>query len=147
MQDTINLELSRAEADILIERLPFGFERIVERLRQSLDSTKANCTKRQLDALALVDYWRNTVPGRAGARTTPGRVAKVAARLRDGYTVEQIKAAIAALAASAWHNGENDRGQAYNDITFLCRSGEVLERFTIQPKQEARGRFAEALKG
>jgi hypothetical protein len=66
------------------------------------------------------------------ARPTPERKARVMARLRDGYTEAQIKAAITACASSPWHMGKNDQSRAYNDLELICRNGAKLEGFLAQ---------------
>lgn len=101
-------------------------------------------------AAELCRYWAQTVPGRQNARPTPGRLTKLRARLADGYSAAQIRQAIDALATSDFHNGQNDRGQVYNDLTFLCRNGETLERFLVKAAtQRARptNGFRAALRG
>jgi hypothetical protein len=76
----------------------------------------------------LFGFWQQkmTLPK---AKFTAGRRRAVLARLAEGYTVGQIRRAIAACSASEWHCGQNDRKTAYNDLTLICRSGEQVEKF------------------
>jgi len=77
----------------------------------------------------VFDYWRVTLK-HATAKLTPKRRAKIAARLKDGYTVEDIKAGIDGNASSAFHQGDNENGgRVYDDLELICRSGEKLEQF------------------
>lgn len=76
----------------------------------------------------VFDYWQRRL-GKNAAKLTNDRVSKIQARLREGYTVAQIRAAIDALSTSAWHRGENDKGRAFDDITLICQSGSKLEGF------------------
>lgn len=78
----------------------------------------------------VFDFWVETM-GRHPKRTklTGDRRAKIQARLRDGYGVEQLKAAILGCAHSGWHMGENPKGKEYNDLTLIMRSGSKLEGF------------------
>lgn len=80
----------------------------------------------------VFDYWRQTMQHNS-AKLTPQRQRLVKARLKDGYTVEELKAAIDGCAASPWHRGENDRAQAYDDIALICRDGEHVEKFMRGP--------------
>jgi hypothetical protein len=64
---------------------------------------------------------------------TDGRKAKIQARLRAGYTVEQLQRAIDGCAASPFHRGLDDHGNrtgaVYDDIELICRDDTKLERF------------------
>jgi len=78
---------------------------------------------------AVFDYWRVTLK-HATAKLTPKRRAKITARLKDGYTIDDIKAGIDGNAASAFHQGDNENGgRVYDDLELICRSGEKLEQF------------------
>jgi len=61
-------------------------------------------------------------------------------RLRDGYTVEQIKLAIRGLKKSDWHMGRDPKtdGKRYDDLFNVCKSPEVIERF-MDLEQEGAG--------
>ncbi len=76
----------------------------------------------------VFEYWRETM-NHPQAKLTPERERAVSARLRDGYTVEQIKQAIDGCGRSPFHRGENDRQQRYDDLTLICRNGAKLESF------------------
>jgi hypothetical protein len=73
----------------------------------------------------LFDYWQQRC-GHSQAKATRGRLAKVRARLREGYTVEQIHRAIDGAAIGAF---VNDAGKRFDDLELICRSGEKLESF------------------
>lgn len=77
----------------------------------------------------VFEHWRTHVEGRAGNRLTPGRRAKVKARLKAGYEPEQIKAAIDFIAGSDFHNGGGQDGGIHNDLTLICRSDEKLDGY------------------
>ena len=83
----------------------------------------------QARAVEVVFGWWQQRCEQPKAKLTPGRRRVVLARLREGYTVEQVKQAISACSASPWHMGVNDRKVVYNDLTLICRSGEKLEAF------------------
>lgn len=73
----------------------------------------------------VFDYWVN-VSGKARAKLTADRRTKIRARLKDGYSVDDIKKAIRGNAAGAYIDA---RGHKYNDLTLICRSGSHTERF------------------
>jgi Helix-turn-helix domain len=76
---------------------------------------------------SIFEHWRQTM-GKNGARLTPERRSKIAARLKQGYTADQIKRAIDGCAGSKFH-----RDGGYNDLTLICRSGAKLESFEAMP--------------
>jgi hypothetical protein len=72
----------------------------------------------------------------AATGRAPGKVklnakrrAAVAARLREGYTEEDLIAAARGIALSAWHTGDNPDGKKFDDLLVAIRDGERVERF------------------
>lgn len=94
-------------------------------LESSIPATPVSSNE---DAGALFDYWR-LVMQHPGAQFTPERERKVRARLRQGYTPDQIKAAIDGCKASPYNQGENLEGRIYDDLELICRNGSKLEGF------------------
>jgi len=84
--------------------------------------------------LELFQYWVARF-NKPRTRFTPERRRVLRARLRDGYTPEDIRRAIDGCKASPFHNGENDRETEYNDITLICRNGTNVERFRDAAKE------------
>jgi hypothetical protein len=73
-------------------------------------------------------HWQTTLKHpRAVLDDKRGRL--IAARLRDGYTVDRLKAAIDGCAKSPHHMGENDRRTVYDDIELICRDAKHIEHF------------------
>ena len=77
-------------------------------------------------------YWVNRMgkdPGRT--RLTPERRRLIQARLRDGYSVEELKAAIDGCYASDFHmaRGRYAGGDKFNDLTLILRNGSKTEDF------------------
>lgn len=73
-------------------------------------------------------YWARVLE-HPGARLTGDREQKIRARLRDGYTVDDMLRAIDGCAASPYHCGENDQKTRYDDLTLILRNGSFLEKF------------------
>lgn len=73
-------------------------------------------------------HWQ-TVMGEEKSKLTKGRAEKIKARLRDGYSPEDLKQAIDGCRKSDYHMGRNDGGKVYNCLTLICRSAEKLEQF------------------
>lgn len=57
------------------------------------------------------------------------RIAAVKARLAEGYSVDDLVAAVKGIALSAWHRGENPEGKKYDDMLVAIRDGERVEKF------------------
>lgn len=79
-------------------------------------------------------YWQN-VMGHPTAKLIPGkkRARAIEARLKDGYTVEDIKSAVDGCRATPHNMGKNDRHTVYDDIELICRDEVHLESF-LKPK-------------
>lgn len=76
------------------------------------------------------DYWRveHRKPTAKLSEDSP-RWKSTLGRIRDGFTVEQIKSAIRGIKFSAFHMGKNDRGEFYADLFNVCKTIENVERF------------------
>ncbi|MCV4783124.1 phage replication protein, partial [Escherichia coli] len=61
-------------------------------------------------------FWQKTF-NHPRARLDNTRRRKIEARLRDGYSVDEIKSAILGCKASPFHQGENEFGLVYDDIS------------------------------
>ncbi len=78
--------------------------------------------------LELFQYWQAAMH-KPRALFGPDRRRLVRARLREGYTPDDIRRAIDGCKASGFHSGENESSTTYNDLTLICRNGSKLERF------------------
>jgi uncharacterized protein YdaU (DUF1376 family) len=76
----------------------------------------------------VFDYWK-TVMGKTGQTVLDGkRKARIVWAIGQ-YGVETAKRAIDGCKASAWHMGENDKGQRYDDLTLIFRDASKVENF------------------
>lgn len=73
-------------------------------------------------------YWQE-VMNHPNSKLTIDRLAKIRARLREGFGVGQIKKAIDGCKSSTFHMGENDQAKVYDDIELICRKGSAIEKF------------------
>lgn len=60
---------------------------------------------------------------------TKGRRDKIIARLKSGYSVEEICTAIKNIRQSSFHCGDNDKHMFYATLEFICRNDENLEKW------------------
>ena len=94
--------------------------------------TKADPPK---DHELVFDYWALVMSKGQSTKPTPGRINKIKARLKEGYSVDDIKLAIDGCRQDPFSMGQNDRSKPYNDIELICRTGEKLESFIVNPVQ------------
>lgn len=90
----------------------------------------------------LFAYWQQRC-GHPQAKLTADRRGKVKARLREGYTAEQIRAAIDGAAEAPF---VGDNGKRYDDLELICRKGSKVEDFIERGKkgtaEKADGRWS-----
>ena len=77
----------------------------------------------------IFEYWKAVMGKDNSVKPTAGRMSKIKARLKDGYTEEQIKSAIDGCKSSSHHMGKNDASKVYDCLTLICRSAEKLDIF------------------
>ncbi|MDQ3748020.1 MAG: hypothetical protein M3367_03230 [Acidobacteriota bacterium] len=79
-------------------------------------------------AISVFSFWQEEL-NHTQAKFTNERKRKVVARLKEKYTVEQLKEAISGCKKSAFHQGQNDSGVKYDDLELICRKGSQVEKF------------------
>jgi hypothetical protein len=80
-------------------------------------------------AVQVFEYWRRLMEHPKAVFDSKRRRA-VEARLKDGYTVEQLQQAIEGCRASPWHRGENDRRKVFDDLELICRDAKHVDDFS-----------------
>lgn len=76
----------------------------------------------------VFDHWR-TVMDHPEATLSSERRRCIEARLKDGYTTQQLMDAIDGCKASAFHMGANDSRKVYDQITLICRNATKVDDF------------------
>lgn len=61
------------------------------------------------------------------SKLTDQRKRKIQARLKEGYTEQDLCDAIDGIEYSAHHRGENDEGRVWDELTLICRDGAHVE--------------------
>ncbi len=74
----------------------------------------------------IFDYWK-VATGHTKAKLKGRRERAVRARLKDGFTVHQIKLAIEGCLDSPFHAGDNPTSRVYDDLELICRDAAKLE--------------------
>lgn len=81
-------------------------------------------------------HWLRRMSKPNQTKLTDGRRRVICARLKEGYTEDQILGAIDACSADKFYMGDNDRKTSYNDLTQILRSGEKVEQFLEQRSEQ-----------
>jgi hypothetical protein len=76
----------------------------------------------------IFSYWQK-VMNHPQSKLDDKREKLMKARLKDGYTVEQICKAIDGCKISSYHRGENANGTVYDSLDLICRDGAKLDSF------------------
>lgn len=105
---------------------------------------KRNGTPTRSDqAVEVFQFWQKTM-GKPRAQFTPERVKLVTARLRDGYTPQDLKKAVWGCSITPHNAGHNDRDQRFDDLALICRDGGHVDRFMGNAERPPALRKAEA---
>ena len=80
------------------------------------------------DVRTVFEFWKQAM-GHPRAKLDSKRQTKIKARLKDGYTVEDLCKAVDGCRRSPHHMGENDQGAVYDDIELICRDATKVDRF------------------
>lgn len=77
---------------------------------------------------AVFAHWQK-VMGHSKAKLDAKRQRLIEARLKDGYTVEDLCNAITGCSQSPFHMGQNEQGTRYDGIDLICRDGAKVDSF------------------
>lgn len=88
----------------------------------------------------IFKYWQEK-HNHPRARLDGRRKKLISARIKDGYTVEDLLKAVDGCKLSPHHQGKNESGVKYDDIELICRDGKHVDMFikAAGPDQEERG--------
>ena len=76
-------------------------------------------------------YWKEVMKKNGSAKFTPKRLKAVKDRLKQEYTVDEIKQAIYGCSVTPHNNGtsKENYGKRFDCLELICRNGENVERF------------------
>lgn len=89
------------------------------------------------DVAEVFEYWQS-IMGKQKSKLVDKRERAIRARLKEGYTISDIKSAIDGCKNSEYHQGKNDRGTVYDDIELICRDGTRIEFFINNKPQQSK---------
>lgn len=77
----------------------------------------------------LVNLWNTGRTSGKTVRVTPKRLSKVRARLKDGFSEDELVLVVKKLLESAWHQGDNDRNWKAAGPEWVLASTEKVEEW------------------
>ena len=90
----------------------------------SAESSAARVSAFKTELSEVFEHWKFVFKKNAATKLDDKRKTKIVARLKDGYTVDQIKQAINGCAASEYHVQNH-----HTDIELICRDAVHTDRF------------------
>lgn len=101
--------------------------------RRVAEDESAESHAKGREIVELIERWKRAA-GHAKSKTSGDRIKLVKARLKDGYSVEQIALAIDGLAAhpyvvNAQRRPQGKDSQRYDQLKHALNGGQDLERF------------------
>ena len=123
----LSLESGVLSLDSGLKPLSASADRVVE--RPGLFPQEPTDDAASGEARAVFDHWCAVMQKGGKTSFDAKRRSKVQARLKDGYTAEQLKRAIDGCALTPHNMGANDRGEKYNDLELICRDAAHVDRF------------------
>lgn len=89
---------------------------------------EAQKPKQPSDVEVVFEAWKTTM-GHPKAQLDAKRERAVKARLKDGYSVDDLKQAIKGCSLTPHNMGQNERGERYDGLELICRDTEHVDRF------------------
>ena len=103
----------------------------------------ADAEERNLSAEAreIFTYWK-TLLKHPRSMLDDRRSKTIIARLKDGYSKDDLKLAVFGCAHSRFHQGENERRQVFDSIELICRNADKVDQFMKYGEYELNKRAA-----
>ena len=80
-------------------------------------------------AIEVFNHWVLVMQKTGATKLTADRKKPIMARLKEGYSVDDLKQAINGCSVTPHNMGINDRNTKYNGLELICKNGANLERF------------------
>lgn len=101
---------------------------VTRKVKTIVEPAALSTGKPSNDVLTVFDYWKQ-IMGHKQACLDVKREGAVKARIKDGYTVEQLMAAVDGCKMSPFHQGQNDNAMVYDDLELICRDSKRVDQF------------------
>lgn len=104
--------------------------------QEPITSNQEPRTKKEImtaQAEEIFEFWKSVFGKDGSTKFSDKRKAKVTARLKDGYTIDEIKQAIVNVSKNDFNVANG-----YTDLELICRDVEHLERYRdLKPQTQA----------
>jgi len=108
---------------------------------EGLSKDKPSCrskTDRSAEVLEVFEHYRSFHPRAHRNPTSTSKEWKaIRARLKEGYTVDDLKAAIDGCHRSPFHMGENKNSRKYDSLELIVRDSSKVTQFMEVPEHAA----------
>lgn len=99
--------------------------------------------------MQVFQHWQNRL-GKDKHKLTGKRKKAIIARLREGYSVQDLRRAIDGMSCDSFHNPtpeEREKGaKAWDDIELVCRDGDHVEKFRDMPVRKRSNTLVDRLR-
>jgi uncharacterized protein YdaU (DUF1376 family) len=102
------------------------------------DDSPAAGDSRVVKARRIFDHWK-VVFNHSRAVFGPKRRRAVEAMLKYGFTEESLKRAVDGCKCSAWHQGNNENHQVYDEFELIMRNEAKVEQFIAYLERQESG--------
>lgn len=102
-----------------------------DKTRQDVTNTSTSDRPKldlSMPAREVFEHWCSVMQKRTNTIFSKDRQAKVKARLREGYTVDQLKEAITGYTHIPFNMGDNADNRRWDDLELICRSGSNVDK-------------------
>lgn len=89
-------------------------------------------------ARRVFDFWKSHLD-HPNSRFDNKRERAITARLKEGYTVEELEAAVRGCKLTPHNMGQNERNQVFDDVELICRDAAHVDRFIANSKKNGNG--------
>lgn len=86
----------------------------------------------------LIAVWNGDRHGHEKIRMTESRLAKVQARLNDGFQPHQLAEVVQKLRLSPFHQGDNDRGWCASGPEWVLHTAERVEQWLSKTERKVK---------
>ena len=100
-------------------------------------SAAPRVSEKQNKIAEVFEFWKSVMSKSETVKITKGRSDKISERIKDGYSVDDMKKAIEGCAKSPYHMGKNDQKTVYDDLTLILRNAEKVDQFMSYASQIA----------
>ena len=104
-------------------------EEVRNRSKKNIKDKITKSAKANNEHVEIFDHWKSVMGKSNNSVLNEKRIKALTARLKEGYTVEQIKMAITGCSMTPHNMGQNNNGKKYDELELICRDGSQVERF------------------